>query len=430
MRDKERTAPTSKPPIRTRVSHALALIFAGVVAALILAEIALRTAGLGTECLYTYAPHRGWKLNPGAAQLQTDEGRALVRINREGFRGPDVPYHKRPHTLRIVVLGDSFTEAQQVPFSDTFSQVIQRRLAARCPLRTATGRIYKRVQVLDFGVDGYGTAQELMTWRRHAFRYQPDIVILALFAGNDIRNNSVVVEGDKCRPFYVYRRGRLVLGGPFENSFWFHTRCMMRFESRHSRLLNVLGDARSAIRRYFRCKEARWDDKPGKPAGVELGINDMIYVAPPNKVWRDAWRVTDAEVGMLNSDVRASGARLLVVTLTTGVQVNPNPKIRLRYTKYVGAINLFYPEEHFAELGERDGFPVLTLAQPMQAYADVHHVFLHGFANTKLGVGHWNLAGHHLAGFLIARKLEELLGVNNFILPANSVTRGPDTVAH
>ena len=43
--------------------------------------------------------------------------------------------------------------------------------------------------------------------------------------------------------------------------------------------------------------------------------------------------------------------------------------------------------------------------QPMLAYAEDHHVFLHGFKNTKTGEGHWNEQGHRLAGELIAARL-------------------------
>ena len=47
-------------------------------------------------------------------------------------------------------------------------------------------------------------------------RYSPDLVVLAVFSGNDLRNNSTVLESDRCRPFYVFEDGKLTLGGPFE----------------------------------------------------------------------------------------------------------------------------------------------------------------------------------------------------------------------
>jgi hypothetical protein len=47
---------------------------------------------------------------------------------------------------------------------------------------------------------------------------------------------------------------------------------------------------------------------------------------------------------------------------------------------------------------------VLNLAPALQAYADEHKVFLHGFGAER-GNGHWNALGHAQAGELIAESL-------------------------
>jgi len=239
------------------------------------------------------------------------------------------------------------------------------------------------------------------------------VVVLALFTGNDIRNNSVVLEGDKCRPFFVYRNGNLVLGGPFEGSWSFRLDCMLRFESRHSQLLNVLGSARSVLSQRIRAAlHARTATKarPARPPGSELGLNDLVYRPPTTPVWRDAWRVTDGEVEMMNHEVKEHRARFLVVTMTNGMQVDPNTRLRASYMKYIGVENLFYPDDHIRELGEHDGFAVLNLARPLQAYADERHIYLHGFTNTHFGSGHWNADGHRVAGEMIASKVRALVG--------------------
>ena len=62
------------------------------------------------------------------------------------------------------------------------------------------------IEVMNFGVDGYGTAQEFFTLLEDVWQFSPDIVVLAFFPGNDVRNNSVILKGDKCRPFFVPHR--------------------------------------------------------------------------------------------------------------------------------------------------------------------------------------------------------------------------------
>jgi hypothetical protein len=381
-----------------RIAGALVLALAGVVSALAVGEVVLRATGLGHPGLYIYDPVRGWALKPNARQWRDAEGHALVEVNRFGFRGPDVTLAKPPGTYRIAVLGDSFTEAAQVAYDQTFSAVAERELA-RCP--AVAGR---KVQALDFGVDGYGTAQELLTLEDVAERFAPDAVVLAFFSGNDVRNNSVVLEGDKCRPFYVYRDGVLVPGGPFVDSLSFRRGCRMRFESRELAVLNVLGSIHGVIMRV-----RRWlrSERPqaGRTAREEPGLDVLVYKPPATPVWRDAWKVTEGLIELTHLEARRHGSRFLLVTLSTPMQDDPNPASLARFIRRIGVPDLSYPDRRLKALGERDGFPVLNLAPALGRYARAHDVFLHGFANTRMGIGHWNTEGHRLAGELIAKWL-------------------------
>ena len=115
-----------------------------------------------------------------------------------------------------------------MPYEDTFASVAARKLA-QCPLLKG-----RRVEALNFGVDGYGTTQELVTLREKVWAYQPDIVVLAIFLGNDVRNNSVSLEPNLCRPFYIERDGKFMPAGPFRGSNSFRLWCMARFDYRKS----------------------------------------------------------------------------------------------------------------------------------------------------------------------------------------------------
>jgi hypothetical protein len=67
---------------------------------------------------------------------------------------------------------------------ETFCAVLERLLAAD------PGFAGKTVEVLNFGVAGFGTAQEWLTLKSDVLAFQPDRVILAMFTGNDISDNS------------------------------------------------------------------------------------------------------------------------------------------------------------------------------------------------------------------------------------------------
>lgn len=368
-----------------------ALIIAGVIGALLIAEVGVRIANRWFPYFYCYDAARGWGLRPDTAGYYRREGGSWVRVNADGFRGPDFPKNKPPGTIRIAVIGDSYTQAMQVPEEDTFAAVAARVLA-QCPWLKG-----KRVEALNFGVDGYGTAQELVTLREKVWAYQPDIVVLAVFLGNDIRNNSVTLEGDQCRPFFVDQHGKLELAGPFESSAPFRLWCMARFNYRKAGLLTMLHAAWTII------SERNQEPTPQYP--VERAINYNIYKPPADPAWREAWQVTEDLINQTHREVAQHGAAFLAVTLDTGIQVWPDATVRERFMKRIGVTDLFYPDRRIAALGERDGFDVLTLAEPLLQYATKHRAFLHGFANTRLGFGHWNATGHRVAGEMIGERL-------------------------
>jgi len=93
-----------------------------------------------------------------------------VRTNDHGFRGEAVAVSKPPGVRRIVMLGDSITFGNGVAWNQTFSWILQENLN-----RAASGRSY---EVLNLGVTGYNTAQELATLRELGLQFSPDLIVL------------------------------------------------------------------------------------------------------------------------------------------------------------------------------------------------------------------------------------------------------------
>jgi hypothetical protein len=110
---------------------------------------------------------------PGFEAVQQSIGYAVrLRIDENGLRG-EAPGEKR--MPRWLALGDSFTMAAQVNEADTFVQ------------RLGLGMGW---QVLNGGVDGYGTWQALKRYQALDEKLQLDGVLLVFFAGNDLSDNE------------------------------------------------------------------------------------------------------------------------------------------------------------------------------------------------------------------------------------------------
>jgi lysophospholipase L1-like esterase len=382
-----------------RIAANLALAVGGIVVALLLLEIGLRAVGVSHPRFHQEDPVLGMSLRPGMSGWYTKEGLAWVQINSQGFRERERSVQKPPGTLRVAVLGDSFTEALQVPIEDTFASTAERELAG---CQAAAGR---SVEVLNFGVSGYGAASELLLLRDRVRAYQPDVVVLAFFTGNDVSNNAPRIKEGSLYPAFILRDGALVPDDAFRRNLARPSLARGVYEVLYdySRMLQVVQRVRlrTLLAPSVRLREEGAD---GEVDAAEEGLPREVYREPTDTVTRDAWLVTEALLRTMSEETRAQGARFLLMTLSNPIQVHPDPAERQRFLQQPGIEDLFYADTRLAAFGERSGFAVLTLAPTLQREAESRQVFLHGFDGT-LGQGHWNAEAHHLAGRMLAQKL-------------------------
>ncbi|MEA2173214.1 MAG: hypothetical protein QOD00_806 [Blastocatellia bacterium] len=423
-------ADTNKEPVRaSRRSVKIALILFGLFIGFAIAEAGLRIIGYTYPVFYTTDHARGYALRPGMAGWYRKENDVYVRINSDGLRDREHSRTKNADTLRIALLGDSYAEALQVPQEDAFWEVMRRKLES-CGALTG-GR---KVEVINFGVSGYGTAQELITLREKVWDYSPDIVMLAVTTNNDISDNLRALKKTDEIPYFVFADGHLALDDSFlqTRSFRLRESALSRLGAwirDSSRVIQAFHQAHHAFKNYLASRRAR-NEKPAPApspaeaqaqpqtqsqtqnapgdaaADEELGTDNLIYREPKDAVWNDAWRVSEALLTQMRDEIRNHGAKFVVVTLSNGIQVFPEPHGRQAFMQRLGVEDLFYPERRISSLGERESIPVITLAPALQTYAEQHKVFLHGFGK-ELGNGHWNTLGHKVAGEMLADKLCE-----------------------
>lgn len=379
------------------------LLGGGTAAGWLIMELILAAFGMSFPNFYQPDRYCGTALRPGAEGWYTEEGRGYVRINSDGLRDREHPIEKPPNTLRIAVLGDSYAEAFHVAREQTFWAVLERELRKDDRLNGM------QVEVINFGVSGYGTGLELLTLRNRVWKYAPDIVLLAFLTGNDVSDNSYLLNHEERIPYFYHQDHHLVLDTSY--LAWYRSRqrpiakCYY-WLLKHSRVLRLFKEARYAMDRRVRLEHQQ---EIARKAGLEeAGMSDMIYMPPNDPLWKEAWQVTEDLLALMRKDTAEKRARFLVVTLSNPVQVHPNRTTREEAMRHLGVPDLFYPDRRIRTVGEREGFPVLNLAPVLQAYAEERQVFFHGF-DTHPGVGHWNSEGHAQAGRLIAHWIAGLL---------------------
>jgi hypothetical protein len=178
-----------------------ALLLASVVVAFAIGELAVRLLLKDTTALfpryhtdYRYGSYllRGIRANSEFWHTSVD-GHWKFTTNSKGLRDSrEFSYEKPTGTLRVLALGDSHTQGYEVRQEATYAAVLERYL----------DRHGMQAEVLNTGVSGFSTAEELAYLENEGYRYQPNVVVLGFFA-NDFLDN------DKAALFDV-RDGKLV----------------------------------------------------------------------------------------------------------------------------------------------------------------------------------------------------------------------------
>lgn len=139
--------------------------------------------------------------------------KVVVHMNSKGLRDREYEYDKSD-SFRILILGDSMVEALQVPLERTAQEVLE-------DLLNYEPSVHPRIEVISGAHSTWGTDNEYLFYREEGYKYQPDLVLLAIYPWNDVRNNSRDLEmamyGSISKPtFALDSDGRLVL----ENFPW------------------------------------------------------------------------------------------------------------------------------------------------------------------------------------------------------------------
>lgn len=147
-----------------------------------------------------YGEYQIRRLRPNSVFWHTSmDGSWKFTTNAQGFRdNRNFKYEKPPNVLRILSLGDSHTQGFEVRQEYTFSAVIERYLNDYMKYN----EIKAETEVINAGITGFGTTEELIFLENEGIKYKPDFVILA-FSANDFEDNM------KSDLFY-FKEGNLV----------------------------------------------------------------------------------------------------------------------------------------------------------------------------------------------------------------------------
>lgn len=377
--------------------------FCAALLTLVLLEIALRFVYPAHESWRLYSipdPELGWALQPGAQFTRQVPGSFVkVQYNAQGYRDTDWDAPVAGGATRIVVLGDSYMEANMVPLEAVFHKQMER-------LAVAEGR---QLKVWNLGVAGYGTLQEYLAYKKAGSKRKPDLVLLAFYLHNDVRNNAehlnisaqALRAGKRKRPFLDEENESdwLIHKPDFEEiqKKFLKRKTSLSFRIRHnSVLLTLFRNARRTVWSYI---------NPLHSAGAL-----SMHRCNSSELYEKAWLTSERILGRLKQEVEADGAQLVVFSVPALFDVDLSAvREHEKNSGDVGPKLCIENSPGYARLREvlhRNGIIYVDLVPTFRTAAtkEKRNLFV-------IGDWHWNSEGHALAAQSVydALKMQELL---------------------
>ncbi len=310
------------------VLHRLGLMGMGLLVTLAVLEVAVRIfhpQPCYRDLIYP-SEKTGFTLQPdvrGRATNHFGEFDTPLEANHEGFRDQNHPLIKPADVFRIAFLGDSFTMAEQVEEQETFVRRVEAYLRACGESRL------KRVECMNFGINGYDTQQEALCYENFVRPYKPDMVVLVMYPHNDFSGNLFYTSDTKFgRPYFRLENGQLRKIEADKAVLWDNYQKAQRQHRIHwynsLQIYNFQKEMLHAIRDRFRKKRDHsvykldlHDPKSVDGFWKRFGIGRYRYYAMPitDPYVRDVDEITHLLLRRLQSMVRADGGRFCVVML-------------------------------------------------------------------------------------------------------------------
>ena len=188
---------TASAPRGGRVRRAFRAIFLQlliIVATLVTMELFLRfidlrelreAYGRGYAVVHRYDPELGWLPIPNTVATFTGSRTIGVRHNSLGLRDIE---HDRMERPTVLFVGDSFVWGYDVEESERFTELLRAELSG--------------INIVNAGVNGYGTDQEYLLLNRIWSAVRPDVVVLNFTLVNDRNDNtSNMIYGGYYKPY-------------------------------------------------------------------------------------------------------------------------------------------------------------------------------------------------------------------------------------
>ena len=164
-----------------KVIYSLFLILTLLVILILFGEILCRVKNTYGLAAIEYNPIEiwHWKKNLDYQSISEEGFKTVIHTDKFGFRNFGKSLNKPADVVRIVVIGDSYTEGLGYSDNQIFTSLLEQNLAGL----KVKGR---KIEVIGASSPAWSTEQELLCLMNEAKWFKPDYVLL-MVCPNDIR---------------------------------------------------------------------------------------------------------------------------------------------------------------------------------------------------------------------------------------------------
>lgn len=352
-----RSGPELRDYLRYLSVRRLAKMVYGVVICLLVGEVAIALVVPQQETvpqdLVVKDSMLGFRMVPNYRGVEPSHGTAL-EINSYGLRERELgpPSESK---LRVYVLGDSIVFGLGIEAEEAFPRALERVLQRR---------LRRPVEVVNGGVPGYGTLQQLKMFEETVDTLQPDIVLATVSVVNDLADNVKFAKPHKRwenTPNLIYKPGR-----------WLR---------QHSQLYLMVRQYRS---------------------GVSAEQMMDIHAVHPSAATDRGLRITENSLVSFAAAARERGVAFGIVIAPAQKQVAPKIWAETLRSRGLAPERYSYemPNQRLLKFAGEQGLPVLDLLPLL--YPAHEHLYDHE---------HWTKTGHAF----VAEAVADFMEANNLI---------------